>query len=174
MRARAIFVLAVCVTAARAGAQAAPADSAASKTGGWMIGTSLGVPSYRSEVVPELITFGVSFTQLRPNHIGPDISIGTMPYVLSMGVVPFGFRGGVALPLTVAPHLLLIPSGGVSAVGVIGPGGGGGLIGANGGVSAIAYGGGIGLRAGVTLHGFEGTQGTYMLFELGFASVPLP
>src|SRR5206468_7631732 len=97
---------------------------------------------------------------------------GTMPYILSYGVLPLGLRLGVALPVSVAPHLLLIPSTGMSLIGAIGPGGGGGVAGVNAGASAVFHVAQAGLKTSLTLHRFSDTQGPVWLFEVGFVHVP--
>jgi len=170
------FVILALVAATRAGAQVPAADTTKSNSssGGWIIGTSLGIPGESEGPIPQLFTLGVTFTQAKPNHLVPDIAIGTMPFVLAFGVVPIGIRAGVGLPLAVAPHLLLIPSGGVSLVGAISPGGGGGIGGINGGVSAMAYAAQVGIRVGITVHNFGQTDGVYWLAEFGIVHVPLP
>lgn len=177
MRARSLVVVALVISATRASAQGASADStqpADAPSSGWIVGASLGVPGHRKEWTPDLFTLGVTFTGARPNHLVPDVAIGTMPYALAFGVVPIGIRGGVGLPLAIAPHLLLIPSGGVSVIAVGSPGGGGGVGGLNYGVSAIAHLQHIGLRAGVTWHYLTSTDSPFWLAEVGIVHVPLP
>ena len=154
--------------AARAEAQSP--DSTTETPDHWLIGVSLGIPGYRSNVTPELLTFGLNFTQVRPGRIGGDIAIGTMPWLMMQGVVPYGLRGDVALPL-VRPHLIVLPSAGVSAVGVIGPGGGAGTLGLNAGLATVLHTGGVGLRTGVTFHTFQGFDNPIWLLEVGFVSV---
>lgn len=83
-----------------------------------------------------------------------------------------GFRGGVALPLLLAPGTWLLPSTGVSLIGGAGAGGGGGAIGYNAGVAAAAFGiSRTGLRIGITWHRFQDLQGTVWLVELGFVRI---
>lgn len=180
MRARSFVVLALGVAATRAGAQtpatdSSKADCGCQKSGGWIIGTSLGIPGHDHEWIGELFTLGVTFTQAKPNRLVPDVSIGTMPYAVAFGVLPIGVRAGVALPIAALPHLLLIPSAGVSLVGVASPGGGGGAGGVNAGFAAMTYFDQVGIRAGVTLHNFgESDGGKYWLAEFGIVHVPLP
>ena len=88
------------------------------------------------------------------------------------GFVPIGVRAGVALPLAAAPHLLVIPSAGVSGIGAIGPEGSAGLGGVNAGIATVAHVGSLGLRSGATWHHFQGAQGAIWLLEIGFVSVP--
>src|SRR5690348_11904990 len=85
--------------AVRADAQATPpADTVKRVASGWMNGFLLGVPGSGSGAIPELFTVGASFTRVHPNHLGGDVSIGTMPYVAAFGVVPIGVRVGLSLP----------------------------------------------------------------------------
>jgi len=173
-RTAAQVLIALCC-AARVGAQdttTSRGDTAKSEPGGMMVGFALGVPGSQDGPIPMLFTAGANFTQVRPNHLGADVSVGTMPYILSFGVVPLGLRVGVALPVSVAPHVLLIPSTGVSLIGAIGPGGGGGLAGANAGASAVFHVQQVGLKTGITWHGFSDMRGTVWLLEFGFVNVP--
>jgi hypothetical protein len=160
---------------ARAGAQATTStnDTAKARAGGLMVGYVLGMPGTRREPIPALFTAGVSFTQIHPNHIGADVSVGTMPFLLPFGVIPLGLRLGVALPVSVAPHLLLIPSTGLSLVGAFGQTGGGGLAGLNVGASAVSYIEQVGVKASLTWHGFSGMEGPVWLVELGVVNVPV-
>ncbi len=149
---------------------AAPSDTASEMPDEWLIGMSLGVPGSQRNVYPDLFTVGLQFTQVRAGRIGGDIAIGTMPYLFANGMLPFGFRGNVTVPL-VTPHLIVLPTAGVSAVGAMGPGGGGGVIGVNGGIAAVVRSGGLGLRAGITWHKFAGATNPIWLLEVGFVSI---
>lgn len=150
-----------------------PTPDSVRQPNGWMAGVALGVPGSREGTVPGLFTLGGTFTQLHLNHLGADISIGTMPYLVSLGVVPIGARLGAALPIVVVPHLLVSPSGGLSIIGLAGPGGATGVIGGNIGVSTVLYAGPVGLKTGMSWHGFTSTQGTVWLFEVGVVHVPV-
>jgi hypothetical protein len=160
----------------RAVAQDAPpaaADSTGAERRGSLVGLSVGVPRYEGETVPELFTVGVQWTQLRPGRPGFDFAIGTMPRLLSEGLVVFGARGGVAVPIAPAPGVLLLPSAGVSLLGGVGAGGGAGTSGFNAGLAAaVLPAGGVGLRAGVTWHRFEEAGGGVWLWELGLVRGP--
>ena len=147
-------------------------DTAADKPAEWFIGMSLGVPGAQRNVYPAFTTVGLQFTQVRAGRIGGDIAIGTMPYLFANSMIPFGFRGDVTVPL-VTPHLIVLPSAGVSAIGAMAPGGGGGTMGVNGGIAAVVRTGGIGLRTGITWHKFPGTEGLIWLAEVGFVSIGL-
>lgn len=172
-RSLAIGLVLVAVNSARAVAQSNP-DSSARKTvvepgSGWLFGASIGVPGYEDEPILELFTVGIHGTHLRgPGRIGFDYSIGTMPRALGEGVVVLGLRTGVALPLTLSPRALLLPSAGLSLVGGASGGGGGGVAGVNVGIAGVAFGSsGAGLRVGVTWHRFDDTNGAIWLAELG-------
>jgi hypothetical protein len=139
----------------------------------WLIGASFGVPGYRSEAAPELFTIGIHWTQLRPGRLGADFSLGTIPRIVVEGVAVLGFRAGGALPLELAPSVLLLPSAGVSVIAGVGPGGGGGAGGLNAGVAAVVLGtSSSGLRTGVTWHRFEDTGGALWLLEVGVVGIP--
>lgn len=157
---------------APAGAQALPADTLSQARDGWLIGGSVGLPGFGSEVAAEAFTIGVHWTRARPGRLGADFSLGTIPRTLAEGVLVLGLRGGVALPLLLAPGTWLLPSTGVSLIGGVGAGGGGGAIGYNGGIAAAAFGTGrTGLRIGITWHRFQDLQGTVWLVELGFVGI---
>ena len=174
MPARSLALLAVICASLRAGAQgSAPADGNASKLDGWLAGVSLGLPGYRSTTAPSLMTVAFNVSQLRPGHIGPDLSIGTMPSLLPEGAVPFFARAGFALPFEAAPSVLVLPSAGLTVVGVSGPDGSGAIPGLNVGLATVAYSGTVGLRTGITLHSFPGARGAIWLLEVGVVNVPL-
>ncbi|HEY2378270.1 MAG TPA: hypothetical protein VGH98_19995 [Gemmatimonadaceae bacterium] len=150
-----------------------PPDTAANAPAEWLIGMSLGFPGVRSQIVPELFTFGLNFTQVCSGRIGGDIAFGTMPWLFANGIIAFGFRGDVTVPL-VRPHFILLPSAGVSAIGAFTPGGGGGgggVAGLNAGIAAVVHSHGVGLRTGVTVHKFFGLDTPVWLLEVGFVSI---
>ena len=60
----------------------------------------------------------------------------------------------------------------MSAIVVTGPGGGTGVGGVNAGIATIAHAGSLGLRTGITWHGFANTSGAIWLVEIGFVGVP--
>ena len=171
---RPLTLIVLVLAAARAGAQSTPAptDSAKHAAEGWIYGTSLGIPGYRSTPATELFTFGVNFTQLRPGRLGADFSLGTIPLVAAEGIIPIGTRAGVAFPLAAGPYLLVLPSAGVSTIIAMGPEGGAGVGGVNAGIATIAHAGSLGLRTGITWHGFANTSGAIWLLEIGFVGVP--
>lgn len=174
MPARSLALLAVACASLSAGAQgSAPADGTTPRLDGWLAGASLGMPGYRSTTAPSLMTVAFNVSRLRPGHIGPDLSIGTLPSFLSEGAVPFVVRAGFALPLEAAPTVLVLPSAGLTVVGVSGPDGGGAVPGLNVGLATVAYSGTVGLRTGITLHSFPGARGAIWLLEVGVVHVPL-
>jgi hypothetical protein len=142
---------------------------------GWLTGVLVGLPGYKSEVVPQLFTIGAQFTRVRKGYPGADIAIGMMPYAVSAGVIALGMRVGVAVPLAPAPRLLVLPSAGASLVAAGGPGGGAGIAGANIGLATVLLATrSFGLRTGVTFHGFPDVRGTYWLAEVGFVTLSKP
>jgi hypothetical protein len=154
-----------------AGAQAAVDDD----DHGWLTGVLLGLPGYKGEVEPRLFTIGAQFTQVRKGRPGTDIAIGTMPYVMSAGVIPLGMRLGVTVPMLPASRLLVLPSVGLSLVGVVGPGGGAGIGGPNAGLATVLLATpSFGLRTGVTFHGFTDVRGAVWLAEVGFVTLSKP
>ena len=134
----------------------------------WVTAFTFGLPGYRSQTEAELFTFGIQVTQLRPNSLSGDFAIGTMPRALVEGLGVVGMRGGAALPMRLSPNAFLIPSVGVSLIGVMTEGGGGGATGANAGFSIVSCperGGGV--RAGITWHRFADLEGPVWLLEVG-------
>ena len=148
-------------------------ESCALSCGGWLGGMSVGVPGYGREAAPELLTIGGNWTQLRDGRVGADFALGTMPRILGEGVLVLGARGGIALPLALAPGVLVLPSAGISAIGGAGAGGAGGIAGVNAGIAAVLFGAnGAGLRTGVTWHRFGDADGAIWLWEVGFVRGP--
>lgn len=134
----------------------------------WLTGGSVGMPAVEGGLIPELLTVGVHWTQFRPGQLGADFWLGTIPRAFPEGVVAVGARGGVALPLALAPALYLVPSGGVSLLGGVSSGGAGGETGLNAGIAAaILKPSSMGLRAGATWHRFRGAGGAVWLWEVG-------
>ncbi len=173
---RRALVLGLIVVAVRAGdvpAQAVPdttpRSTAADSSSAWLFGVSAGVPGYEDEPFLELFTIGIHGTHLRGGgRPGFDYSLGTMPRALGEGVFVLGFRGGVAVPLTLSSRALLLPSAGLSLIGGAGESGGGGTAGLNIGIAAVVLGlNGTGLRTGVTWHRFQDSGGAIWLVELG-------
>jgi hypothetical protein len=123
--------------------------------------------------MPELVTIGAQLTRARPGRLGPDFSIGTMPYALVSGLAVVGVRAGLVLPLSVGPGIMLLPSGGLSMVGAATGMGAGALAGFNLGGSAVFESRGpLGTRAGVTWHRFQDSTSGIWLWEIGFVRSP--
>ena len=165
MRSPTVFLatlLALC--ASRARAQTPDSSPDRNEHGTIMFGASIGMPAYGGQPIPQLFTVGVNATGTSSGHIVPDFSIGTMPRTLSEGLVVLGLRGGVALPLTLAPDFTLLPSAGIS---LIGASVGGGIAGVNAGVAGVVWTGAVGLRGGVTWHHFQNSSTGVWLIELG-------
>ena len=173
MPARSLAALVLLFVGVRVEAQSLATDSRASRPQGWLVGASLGVPGYGSETAPDLFTVGINVTELRIGRPGPDLSIGTMPLLLAGGALPFGIRADFALPIAVAPHLIVLPSAGLSVIGVVASYGGGGIPGANAGIATVLHQGSLGLRTGLTLHSFQESHGAIWLFEVGLVHVPV-
>jgi hypothetical protein len=167
------LALVVCASmSASAQDSLAKSDSTVRPQDGWIVGPSIGVIAAGGEVSPELFTIGLQFTSFSPGRLGADISVGTMPRALADGVVAFGFRADAAYPVSVFPHMLLLPAAGLSAVGVGGDGGGGGAMGINAGLAAVFYGrSSTGLRLGVTAHQFAMIETPIFLVEVGVVQV---
>jgi hypothetical protein len=172
MHTRAIILCCLIGTAGQATAQSprSASDSTKKDYGGWMIGASVGIPGYRSESAPELFTFGFHFTQMQPNRVGGELSIGTMPRAVAERVAVIGVRGNFALPVELGRYVLVVPSAGLSMVGAAGPGGGtAALIGVNGSLATVLWlRAGVGARAGMSWHSFENSNGAVWLAEFGF------
>ena len=165
------FVISVALLLTPSAAQAqttAPADTIRAPQ--WLIGMSLGMPGAQGRAMPMLATLGLQFTQVQHMHVGPDLAIGTMPYLFSTGSFPFGIRGNITVPF-VTEHYIVMPTAGVSGIGLMGPNGSGGLIGINGGISAVVHSSQMGLRAGITWHQFIGADNPIWLVEVGFVSI---
>jgi hypothetical protein len=133
---------------------------------GWLGGFAVGIPGFAAQPIPEAFTVAVFFTDVRPNRVGADIWIGTMPRAFSEAAV-LGGRLNAALSLPLSPELVLLPTGGLSLVGALYDGSGGGIFGYNLGASAAFLGEGSGLRASVTVHRLGAGTGPIWLLELG-------
>jgi hypothetical protein len=172
MRARHIAVSVMALVAMAAGRLCAQ-DSARVNRDGWVIAGSLGVFGAGGQTAPlELTTVGVSFTHVRPGGLGADIAIGTMPRALVAGLFVLGSRLDATVALPIAPGVLLLPAGGLSVIGGMGEGGGGGLIGYNLGGAAVFGTGSVGLRTGLTWHQFQESGSGVWLLEVGVARLP--
>ena len=172
--------MAAVVVACLSGTISAPAPGAlaaqvfaGTRPSGWLIGGSIGVPAYAGELAPELLTLGAQWTHVRANRPGADFALGTLPRTLGFGILSVGMRGGVALPLLLAPGVMLLPSTGVSVLGGIGSFGGVGTAGYNFGLSAVYIPPreALAIRAGATRHTF-GSDGSVWLLEIGVSRAP--
>jgi hypothetical protein len=133
----------------------------------WLSAFSVGFPSFEGDMSLMLFTVGGNFTKMGPGKLSPDFSIGTMPYALSFGVIPWAVRGGVALPMQPSENVFIIPSAGLSAVAAVGAGGGGAIGGTNLGFAIATR---SGARVGITWHRFS-DAGTIMLLEFGVGRI---
>ena len=148
-------------------------DSTSAPRSRWMVGGSLGMLRYGGAFAPlELTTIGMHFTQLRPGALGADFSIGIVPRALAEGFLLSGARGGVALPLALAPNVIVLPSAGVTLIGGVGAGGGGGTWGTNLGAAAVFGSGSTGFRTGVTWHRLNDSTDGIWLLEFGVVKIP--
>src|SRR5688572_23519688 len=142
-------------------------DTAVVRPDPWIFAFTFGLPGYRSQTEMELLTMGIQVTQLRPNRPSADVALGTMPRALAEGLVVMGLRGGVAVPLRMSDEAYLLPSAGVSAIGVASETGGG-VLGVNTGLSVVlARDGRDGVRLGMTWHKFQDLRGAVWLLEFG-------
>ena len=138
-----------------------------------MVGGSVGLLGNGSWVSPlELGIVGVNFTRIRARHLGADFAIGTMPRVVAAGWVPLAMRAGVALPVTVGPGVLLLPSAGVSLLGVGSTYGFGGTVGWNAGGAAVLGTGSTAVRVGLTSHWMSANTSAVWLLEVGLVKLP--
>ena len=111
MRWRLVALLILALVARESRAQ----DSSSAPPSRWMVGGSVGAIGYGGDFAPlEYTTLGMHFTQVRPGALGADFSIGIIPRLLADGFMLIGARGGIALPLALAPSVLLLPSAGLT------------------------------------------------------------
>jgi hypothetical protein len=153
---------------------AASQDSSPATRSGWALGGSVGMPGDQRSPYYPLVTIGLNATQLRANYPGVDLAIGTAPYPLAFGIANAAGRIGVAVPIAVG-RAWLVPSAGVSAVGVASLDGNGGtaIYGVNAGAAAILpASASTGLRLGMTVHRFAGSREALWLMEIGFVHLP--
>ena len=134
----------------------------------WLSAFSVGFPALEGELALMAFTIGGNFTKIRPGALSPDISIGTMPIALSLGVLAWGARAGLALPMQASNNTFIVPSAGLSTIGVVGLGDGGGAIGTNVGLAMISR---TGARIGVTWHRFGDGDEPVILLELGVGRI---
>jgi hypothetical protein len=133
---------------------------------GWVIGGALGAVGPEGLVYPMRVTVGAQWTQLRPGRLGADLAAGTAPNMILMGLV--WARAGATLPVALTPDVFLLPTAGVSGVGILLPGADPPAVGLNSGISAMAFvNRSLAVRTGVTAHRLLGVDGTVWLAEVG-------
>jgi hypothetical protein len=149
-------------------------DSTTAQRNGWIVGPLVGLPGVRSKAAYPLVTLGVGVTRLVPDHVGVDFAIGTAPRLIADGLVPIAARIGPSIPLVLGPDVFLIPSAGLSAIGVASAEDFGGNVGWFAGAAGVVARGPLGFRASVTVHGPLFAATPLWLAEIGIMSVPLP
>jgi len=136
----------------------------------YLLSVSAGVPASNGETARELFTVGVQWTQWRPNRLSADFAVGTMPRLFTNTIVGVGLRAGAALPLELSKGAYLLPSAGVSVIGVAGGDVSDGAYGPHLGMAAVVLGQkNVGLRGGATYHLFREARDGVWLLELGVA-----
>lgn len=152
-----------------------PQEPRATRPHGWLVGASIGVPTFDGDASPDLFTVALHGTQLRRGGLGADFAVGTIPRAIAEGVAVGFARAGVALPFQPSARLLMLPSAGITLVGAATGEGGGATNGLNAGLAAVMFGtGSVGMRTGVTWHFFRNTGTSVLLWELGLVHVPRP
>lgn len=136
----------------------------------YLLSVSVGIPAAYGETARELYTLGVQWTQWKPGRLSADVAVGTMPRLLANSVLGIGLRGGAALPLELTRGAYLLPSAGVSVIGVAGGGVTDGAYGPHVGLATVLLGqNNLGLRAGATWNLFREAREGVWLLELGVA-----
>ena len=166
------FTASIATTAVRA---QVTTSTDSTETGSWMIGGTIMIPQVSGMSGAEFTTVGFTVSPPRPNRLGPELAFVVVPYALGFGVVAGAVRANVGVPIQLGQHMLLVPSAGLTFIGGLGSGVGGGSKGVNGTLavvffadSAPASGTSIGLRAALAVHQFgDGAQGQLRMFELG-------
>jgi hypothetical protein len=131
----------------------------------WLSAFSVGFPAVEGDLALMAFTLGANFTKIRVGSLSPDFSFGTMPWALSMGVLAWGARAGLALPMQSGKNTFIVPSAGLSTLGVMGMGG---TIGTNAGVAIASR---TGARVGVTWHRFGDNGEGAVLLEMGVGRI---
>lgn len=159
--------MALATIANRASSQTAQASGSGSP---YLLSVSVGIPAAYGETARELYTLGVQWTQWKPGRLSADFAVGTMPRLLANGVLGIGLRGGAALPLEISRGAYLLPSAGVSVIGVAGGGIADGAYGPHVGMATVLLGqNNLGVRAGATWNLFREAREGVWLLELGVA-----
>ena len=168
-RAARIVLVSIALSTTRLLAQ----DSTASRGTPWMVGGSIGVVGFGTNVASELTTVSIHFTQMQPDRLGLEFSIGTIPRLLLEGLfVVVVARPGVVLPIELAPGVLILPSAGATLVGALGSGGAGSVVGYNVGGAAVFGAASTGFRVGLTWHQLQTPGSGLWLLELGIVNLP--
>lgn len=132
----------------------------------WLAAFSVGFPSVEGELFPGAFTIGGNFTRIRPGKLSPDFSFGTVPRALKFGVLAWGARAGLALPIQSGRNTFIVPSAGLSTIGALGADEG--IMGTNTGIAIACR---TGVRAGVTWHRFWDNRGSALLVEMGIGRI---
>jgi hypothetical protein len=134
-----------------------------------MVGVSVGLPGHRRQTSFDLTTAAVSFTRVRPSHVGFDLSVGTAPRAIADGIGALGIRAGAVLPIPVGSGAMLLPGAGMSIVVLSANQGIAGAYGWNGSVTALlATTPSTAIRTGISLHELNAVYG-FWLYEVGIA-----
>ena len=140
-----------------------------------MIGGTIMIPQVSGRSGAEFTAVGLTVSPARPNRLGAELAFVVVPYALGFGVVAGAVRANIGLPIRLGPNMLLVPSAGLTLLGALGSGVGGGRRGVNGTV-ALVYGfdstqasaSSIGLRAALAFHRFGSSDdGGIRMFEIG-------
>lgn len=165
---RALFVAALTVSTSAAIATAQ--DSATARPPASAVGFLVGLPAYAGQTIGQLATVGVSWTQLHPQRLGADVSLGTAPRAIADGQSAIGARADAVFPLAIAPSVFLLPAAGVSMLAVTSDHA---VLGVNAGVAVmIVKSRSVGFRAGVTVHRFQDDRNLASLVEAGVVWAP--
>lgn len=146
-----------------------PGEPAATPFEGRVVSLSVGVPGSPGNPFFELATLGVQWTDVEPGRAGLDLAVGTIPRLLPEGLFGLGARGGIVRPIELGTRSVLLPSAGLSFIGLAGPGGGGGAFGLHAGLAAVHFpeGAAFGVRPGISAHRFAGATEAVWLAEIG-------
>lgn len=162
-----VLVMGLAVSANLASSQAAQAGGSGSRH---LLSVSVGVPAAYGETASELFTLGVQWTPWKPGRLSADIAVGTMPRLLTNGVLGIGLRGGATFPFEITKGAYLLPSAGVSAIGAVGGEVADGAYGPHVGLATVLLGqNNLGLRAGASWNLFREAREGVWLLELGVA-----
>ena len=139
-----------------------------------MIGGTIMIPQVSGGSGAEFTAVGLTVSPARPNRLGAELAFVIVPYALGFGVVAGAVRANIGLPIRLGPNMLLVPSAGLTLLGALGSGVGGGSRGVNGTVALVYVfdanpaSASIGVRAALAVHQFgSGQEGALRMFELG-------